>query len=108
MKMVNETLLYLIVVPCMLFEPILSNFVTSASKPYQTFLLHDTIGSMVYVCLISGEYIIIKCFLVDMAPPRPPLPHEEGVPMRPPPPETDDEDDVFKHAPNSSQPIMVN
>lgn len=42
----------------------------------------------------------------DEAPPRPPLPYE-GAPMRPPPPETDDEDDVFKHAPSSSQPIMV-
>lgn len=27
--------------------------------------------------------------------------------MRPPPPETDDEDEVFKTAPNASQPIMV-
>ncbi|XP_044260495.1 vinculin isoform X6 [Tribolium madens] len=44
----------------------------------------------------------------DMAPPRPPLPHD-GAPMRPPPPppETDDEDDVFRHAPSSTQPIMV-
>jgi vinculin len=41
-----------------------------------------------------------------MAPPRPPLPHD-GAPMRPPPPETDDEDDVFRHAPSASQPIMV-
>ncbi|CAH0548928.1 unnamed protein product [Brassicogethes aeneus] len=44
----------------------------------------------------------------DQAPPRPPLPHEGGAPMRPPPPpETDDEDDVFKTAPLPSQPIMV-
>ncbi|KAJ8980405.1 hypothetical protein NQ317_009400 [Molorchus minor] len=42
----------------------------------------------------------------DQAPPRPPLPHD-GAPMRPPPPETDDEDEVFKTAPLPSQPIMV-
>ncbi|CAH1987171.1 unnamed protein product [Acanthoscelides obtectus] len=42
----------------------------------------------------------------DQAPPRPPLPHD-GAPMRPPPPETDDEDEVFKKAPLPSQPIMV-
>ncbi|KAJ8953652.1 hypothetical protein NQ314_007259 [Rhamnusium bicolor] len=35
-----------------------------------------------------------------------PLPHD-GAPMRPPPPETDDEDEVFKTAPLPSQPIMV-
>ncbi|CAH1987173.1 unnamed protein product [Acanthoscelides obtectus] len=43
---------------------------------------------------------------LDQAPPRPPLPHD-GAPMRPPPPETDDEDEVFKKAPLPSQPIMV-
>ncbi|XP_019871844.2 vinculin isoform X3 [Aethina tumida] len=43
----------------------------------------------------------------DQAPPRPPLPHEGGAPMRPPPPETDDEDEVFKTAPLPDQPIMV-
>ncbi|CAG9769921.1 unnamed protein product [Ceutorhynchus assimilis] len=42
----------------------------------------------------------------DQAPPRPPLPYD-GAPVRPPPPETDDEDEVFKTAPNASQPIMV-
>ncbi|XP_050314942.1 vinculin isoform X4 [Anthonomus grandis grandis] len=42
----------------------------------------------------------------EQAPPRPPLPYD-GTPMRPPPPETDDEDEVFKTAPNASQPIMV-
>ncbi|XP_076254678.1 vinculin isoform X4 [Rhynchophorus ferrugineus] len=42
----------------------------------------------------------------DQAPPRPPLPHD-GAPMRPPPPETDDEDEVFKNTPSASQPIMV-
>lgn len=45
-----------------------------------------------------------------MAPPRPPLPMNEGrtaptQPQRPPPPETDDEDDVFKQP--STHPIMV-
>ncbi|XP_019871849.2 vinculin isoform X8 [Aethina tumida] len=44
---------------------------------------------------------------LDQAPPRPPLPHEGGAPMRPPPPETDDEDEVFKTAPLPDQPIMV-
>ncbi|XP_044260497.1 vinculin isoform X8 [Tribolium madens] len=50
----------------------------------------------------------INSLNLDMAPPRPPLPHD-GAPMRPPPPppETDDEDDVFRHAPSSTQPIMV-
>nr|XP_022907076.1 vinculin isoform X4 [Onthophagus taurus] len=43
----------------------------------------------------------------EMAPPRPPLPMGEAAPMRPPPPETDDEDDVFRNAPSSTQPIMV-
>ncbi|ENN77621.1 hypothetical protein D910_07599 [Dendroctonus ponderosae] len=42
----------------------------------------------------------------EQAPPRPPLPYD-GAPLRPPPPETDDEDDVFKTIPNPSQPIMV-
>ncbi|XP_060534298.1 vinculin isoform X5 [Cylas formicarius] len=42
----------------------------------------------------------------EQAPPRPPLPYD-GAPMRPPPPETDDEDEVFKTAPSASQPIMV-
>lgn len=45
-------------------------------------------------------------FNSDQAPPRPPLP-QDGVPLRPPPPETDDEDEVFKTAPLPSQPIMV-
>ncbi|XP_057657264.1 vinculin isoform X6 [Diorhabda carinulata] len=49
-----------------------------------------------------NRYFIDK----DQAPPRPPLPYE-GVPVRPPPPETDDEDEVFKTAPLPSQPIMV-
>ncbi|XP_019759237.1 vinculin isoform X4 [Dendroctonus ponderosae] len=43
---------------------------------------------------------------IEQAPPRPPLPYD-GAPLRPPPPETDDEDDVFKTIPNPSQPIMV-
>lgn len=45
-------------------------------------------------------------YCLDQAPPRPPLPHD-GAPSRPPPPETDDEDEVFKTAPLPSQPIMV-
>ncbi|XP_056639646.1 vinculin isoform X8 [Diorhabda sublineata] len=49
-----------------------------------------------------NRYFIDK----DQAPPRPPLPYE-GAPVRPPPPETDDEDEVFKTAPLPSQPIMV-
>ncbi|XP_057657265.1 vinculin isoform X7 [Diorhabda carinulata] len=48
----------------------------------------------------------INSLNLDQAPPRPPLPYE-GVPVRPPPPETDDEDEVFKTAPLPSQPIMV-
>lgn len=44
----------------------------------------------------------------DMAPPRPPLPGGGMAPPRPPPPaETDDEDDMFLHAPGANQPIMV-
>lgn len=43
-----------------------------------------------------------------MAPPRPPLPGGEMPPPRPPlPAETDDEDDMFMHAPQPNQPIMV-
>ncbi|XP_030749065.1 vinculin isoform X4 [Sitophilus oryzae] len=48
------------------------------------------------------QYFVEK----EQAPPRPPLPHE-GAPMRPPPPETDDEDEVFRNTPSASQPIMV-
>ncbi|XP_076254679.1 vinculin isoform X5 [Rhynchophorus ferrugineus] len=48
----------------------------------------------------------INTLNLDQAPPRPPLPHD-GAPMRPPPPETDDEDEVFKNTPSASQPIMV-
>ncbi|XP_034254648.1 vinculin isoform X6 [Thrips palmi] len=44
----------------------------------------------------------------DMAPPRPPLPGGDMPPPRPPPPaETDDEDDMFLHAPGANQPIMM-
>ncbi|XP_068902356.1 vinculin isoform X2 [Tenebrio molitor] len=56
--------------------------------------------------LLCQELIPSSYHEPDMAPPRPPLPHD-GAPMRPPPPETDDEDDVFRHAPSASQPIMV-
>ncbi|XP_034254650.1 vinculin isoform X8 [Thrips palmi] len=46
--------------------------------------------------------------LNDMAPPRPPLPGGDMPPPRPPPPaETDDEDDMFLHAPGANQPIMM-
>ncbi|XP_030749067.1 vinculin isoform X6 [Sitophilus oryzae] len=48
----------------------------------------------------------INTLNLEQAPPRPPLPHE-GAPMRPPPPETDDEDEVFRNTPSASQPIMV-
>ncbi|XP_054274605.1 vinculin-like isoform X6 [Macrosteles quadrilineatus] len=44
----------------------------------------------------------------EVAPPRPPLPGGEVPPPRPPPPaETDDEDDMFMHAPLPNQPIMM-
>ncbi|XP_046665543.1 vinculin isoform X8 [Homalodisca vitripennis] len=44
----------------------------------------------------------------EVAPPRPPLPGGEMPPPRPPPPaETDDEDDMFMHAPLPNQPIMM-
>ncbi|XP_054274601.1 vinculin-like isoform X2 [Macrosteles quadrilineatus] len=46
--------------------------------------------------------------LPEVAPPRPPLPGGEVPPPRPPPPaETDDEDDMFMHAPLPNQPIMM-
>ncbi|KAL1502099.1 hypothetical protein ABEB36_007294 [Hypothenemus hampei] len=51
----------------------------------------------------ANHYFVEK----ERAPPRPPLPYDGGAPLRPPPPETDDEDEVFKTAPNASQPIMV-
>lgn len=50
----------------------------------------------------ANSHIINK----DQAPPRPPLPYD-GAPMRPPPPETDDEDEVFRTAPAANQPIMA-
>lgn len=44
----------------------------------------------------------------EIAPPRPPLPGEQAPPPRPPlPAETDDEDEMFKHAPLPNQPIMA-
>ncbi|XP_034254646.1 vinculin isoform X5 [Thrips palmi] len=47
-------------------------------------------------------------YIDDMAPPRPPLPGGDMPPPRPPPPaETDDEDDMFLHAPGANQPIMM-
>ncbi|XP_060534297.1 vinculin isoform X4 [Cylas formicarius] len=56
----------------------------------------------------KGYYSFIPEYIIEdeQAPPRPPLPYD-GAPMRPPPPETDDEDEVFKTAPSASQPIMV-
>ncbi|XP_056639641.1 vinculin isoform X3 [Diorhabda sublineata] len=56
----------------------------------------------------TGRSRFIPDYIIedDQAPPRPPLPYE-GAPVRPPPPETDDEDEVFKTAPLPSQPIMV-
>lgn len=45
---------------------------------------------------------------MDRAPPRPPLPREDVPPVRPPPPETDDEDEgIFKAMPTSNQPILL-
>jgi len=46
----------------------------------------------------------------ERAPPRPPLPRDGFVPVRPPPPETDDEDEgVFRRMPQTAnQPILVN
>lgn len=48
----------------------------------------------------------------ERAPPRPPLPSENrfappGPPARPPPPETDDEDAVFRRTPMPNQPILL-
>ncbi|XP_011211818.1 vinculin [Bactrocera dorsalis] len=44
----------------------------------------------------------------ERAPPRPPLPREGLVPARPPPPETDDEDEgVFRTMPHANQPILI-
>lgn len=46
--------------------------------------------------------------LAERAPPRPPLPREGLAPQRPPPPETDDEDEgVFRTMPHANQPILV-
>ncbi|XP_037808240.1 vinculin [Lucilia sericata] len=45
---------------------------------------------------------------VERAPPRPPLPREGLAPQRPPPPETDDEDEgVFRTMPHANQPILI-
>ncbi|KAH8235890.1 hypothetical protein KR032_010306 [Drosophila birchii] len=44
----------------------------------------------------------------ERAPPRPPLPREGLAPVRPPPPETDDEDEgVFRTMPHANQPILI-
>ncbi|XP_075154748.1 vinculin [Haematobia irritans] len=44
----------------------------------------------------------------ERAPPRPPLPREGLAPQRPPPPETDDEDEgVFRTMPHANQPILI-
>ncbi|XP_076254676.1 vinculin isoform X3 [Rhynchophorus ferrugineus] len=56
--------------------------------------------------VLCEELVPTSNYHQDQAPPRPPLPHD-GAPMRPPPPETDDEDEVFKNTPSASQPIMV-
>jgi hypothetical protein len=48
---------------------------------------------------------IVSIIIVDGdIPPRPPLPHETA-PARPPPPDTDDEEDF--PIPQANQPIMV-
>ncbi|XP_037933201.1 vinculin-like [Teleopsis dalmanni] len=45
---------------------------------------------------------------IDRAPPRPPLPRECLAPVRPPPAETDDEDEgVFRTMPHANQPILI-
>lgn len=45
---------------------------------------------------------------LERAPPRPPLPREDVPPVRPPPPETDDEDEgIFRAMPTSNQPILL-
>ncbi|KAI8122710.1 Vinculin [Lucilia cuprina] len=45
---------------------------------------------------------------VERAPPRPPLPRDGLAPQRPPPPETDDEDEgVFRTMPHANQPILI-
>ncbi|XP_044727451.1 vinculin isoform X2 [Chrysoperla carnea] len=56
---------------------------------------------------INNLHLNENLLLSEPAPPRPPLPQGETVPIRPPPPETDDEDEVFKKIPHPSQPIMV-
>lgn len=43
----------------------------------------------------------------EHAPPRPPLPRDGMAPSRPPPPETDDEDEVFRTTPHANQPILI-
>lgn len=43
----------------------------------------------------------------ENAPPRPPLPREGMAPLRPPPLETDDEDEVFRTIPHANQPILI-
>lgn len=49
--------------------------------------------------------IVYLMFIPDGdIPPRPPLPHETA-PARPPPPDTDDEEDF--PVPQANQPIMV-
>ncbi|XP_034254649.1 vinculin isoform X7 [Thrips palmi] len=62
---------------------------------------------------VSSLHLNVICsqnnlYIDDMAPPRPPLPGGDMPPPRPPPPaETDDEDDMFLHAPGANQPIMM-
>lgn len=57
---------------------------------------------------INNIMFLCSCFLAERAPPRPPLPREGLAPQRPPPPETDDEDEgVFRTMPHANQPILV-
>ncbi|XP_059621723.1 vinculin [Phlebotomus argentipes] len=63
-------------------------------------------GAVAHVPEIPQPPDMSALHLNDRAPPRPPLPREIP-PSRPPPPETDDEDEVFKSVPQANQPILI-
>lgn len=58
---------------------------------------------------LISELSALNVSNVERAPPRPPLPREGLAPVRPPPPETDDEDEgVFRRTPQTAnQPILI-
>lgn len=61
-----------------------------------------------YTFSFYSKIFKILPFTAERAPPRPPLPREGLAPQRPPPPETDDEDEgVFRTMPHANQPILV-